>query len=111
MSTPRPAGAGSVRFGAVIGGIALAYVLYVACLLPLLFDYKSILNSSNLGGVTSLLLLLGVPQAAVLVIAIVGLWRRNRGLALGFIIGGATAWMLLPAACFGVLAFMAVTQG
>jgi hypothetical protein len=51
-----------------------------------------------------ILLFLGVPQAVLLAPAVAVLWRSRRGTALGLVIGAATAWMLMPVACFGALA-------
>ena len=92
IPSPRP----QVSLGRVLLGMVAAWVVYGAgfLLIPLWDKSAAII----------LLLFLGVPQAALVVPVVVGLWRAHRGLALGLVIGAATAWMLMPAACFGALA-------
>jgi hypothetical protein len=81
--------------GRVLFGVLGAWIVYGAAFVSIPLWDKS---------AAVLLLFLGVPQALLLLPVVAALWRARRGVALGLVIGAATAWMLMPAACFGALA-------
>jgi hypothetical protein len=94
-SASTPSSRPQASLGRLLLGMIAAWAVYGASFLSL----RLWGNSSAV-----ILLFLGVPQAFLLLPVVVALWRAHRGLALGLVIGAATAWMLMPAACFGALA-------
>ncbi len=95
MSAASPLPRPQASLGRVLSGMVVAWVVYGVSFLSLRFWG----NSSAI-----ILLFLGVPQAALVAPVAALVWRTHRGVALGLVIGSATAWMLMPAACFGALA-------
>ena len=91
----------AVSAAGVAAGVFLAYLFYGGSLLAL----------ALVSDQAKIVLLLGIPQFVVLLAAsLLSRGAGYRGLAIGLVIGGATAWMLLPAACFGVLFFAMIRQ-